>query len=120
MSLIKILSNSSITNKTLRKRTDVSPLIKTALQRWHYDGADVFFEWIKMLTITERKQVREQLDIDVSYWNKNFPNCPSGIPEQDQLFSEIIQQIRESPFPMETYKIEKLKEKFTVKRKVNK
>ncbi len=58
----KLLSNGSLRNKRLRESKS-SQLIKTAVHRFHYDGADDFRDWYyELLTDRERKQVSEKLD----------------------------------------------------------
>ncbi len=60
----KILSNSTIYNKELRERTDINPLLKTATQRYYFDGIDVFRDWFyNLLDDEERDEVRVYLQI---------------------------------------------------------
>ena len=56
----KILSKGSIRNKTLRNRKDLSPLLKTAIHRYHHNSVSDFDKWMEMLSEKERAIVKNR------------------------------------------------------------
>lgn len=50
----KILSNSSIRPKVLRERKDLSPLQKTAIYRYNFEGSDNYTVWFNSLSPIEK------------------------------------------------------------------
>jgi hypothetical protein len=52
-----ILPNASIKPKALRERTDLSPLIKTAIYRYHNDGVDTYLYWFNQLSSIQKLAV---------------------------------------------------------------
>lgn len=69
----KILPNSSIKNRTLRDRKDVSPLMKTCVHRWHNESCLSFDKWLCLLDKEEKLMVKEEMNISNDFWNKEFP-----------------------------------------------
>jgi hypothetical protein len=59
----KILSEASLQNKELRERTDISPLIKTAIWRYYFsEDRETFKNWFyDLLDDDEREEVRAYL-----------------------------------------------------------
>lgn len=54
----KILSNNSIKNKTLRQRSDLSPLLKTYCHRYNEESNVKFKKWLKSLDAKDINEIR--------------------------------------------------------------
>ncbi len=57
--MVKILANSSLRNRTLRQRKDLSPLLKTHCHRYHYQSVKTYKKWQSMLSGSEIKQIAD-------------------------------------------------------------
>ena len=55
----KILPNSSLRNRRLRERGDLSPLLKTYIHRWHYQSTQTFDKWVKMLSDKDKTEIEK-------------------------------------------------------------
>lgn len=85
----KILANSSIKNKRLRERSDLSPLHKTAIHRYHNESIDSLGYWLSILSYEEKVQVKAWLSIDNDFWNKYFAEITEISFPSDKLVKAI-------------------------------
>ncbi len=60
----KLLSNTSLKNRTLRIRSDLSQFEKTAIHRYHQQGESTWLKWYNMLTRNEQIEVQQIFKID--------------------------------------------------------
>lgn len=80
----KILSDSSLKNKDLRRRTDLSPLLKTACHRYNYDDVGTFAAWFFMLDLKEQEEVVKYINMSPSYVLEIFHNRNVTITYEDE------------------------------------
>lgn len=60
MKLKRILPNKSLRNSFLRQRTDLSPLLKTYVHRYHNDSDTKFNKWyFHVITQRQRDKIKD-------------------------------------------------------------
>lgn len=64
--IVKILKNKCLSNKELRKRTDLSPLLKTYVHRYTNDSEEILKIWRNILNEAEK------LEIEMFYGESNL------------------------------------------------
>ncbi len=93
--LKKILPDSSLRNKDLSRRSDLTPLLRTACHRYNYDGVDVFAAWFLMLNQKEQMEVVKYLQMSPEYVLEIFHHESVTVTfEKNKRMKEIEKQIR--------------------------
>lgn len=55
--IVKILKNKCLSNKNLRNRTDLSPILKTYVHRYSNDSEETFKLWWSILNESEKLEI---------------------------------------------------------------
>lgn len=89
----KILEDHELKNKTLRERSDLSQLHKTAVHMFHEESTDDFKAWLNLLSPKEKTEVAEWLQLRlqiIAPAKKTKESLLDDLPGPDERHEKFI------------------------------